>query len=475
MRDITPEHRRDSERGTFPVRPELPVIANNQVLAWLSSRWSQMPRLLRWFYFVVFAVLAAGISAHIASMSRITFTNHDDIRMDMIASEMRNQGASRYWTHAGGIAHGQGRVYFYFSLIFFILPFLTESEVVRAVMASGVQLLSYCAIALCLSLYFRPAIGALFLALIYVFLPEWSGHYPVTAYPVVYHTAYAMFFSGLSLWVCAQRFPDHFRRRRGYILAAAGTLLFFSYWIYEAVWVLFLAMSFTVALVEGWRRVGGTQGALRKAVRGTASSMPVLVLAVNVVFYGVFRRVFSTEYAGTTVSLHSATNIAGIWRALKVFALGALPSANYFLQANLVRLYTGSSIAQSGLVRHFLGHLDESELVQLVGLCALVPTLMAICWGNLAGPCGMLRKRGIWVAVFGTLIALVIPLPVAMTVKYQRDPLYSPYIPGYYAFVIWCVAMTGAIAAVSGAAVHWRRGAKATLQVGVTVAVVSLV
>jgi hypothetical protein len=420
---------------------------------------------------VAFAALLVAISIHFGRLSRLTFTNHDDMFMDRIASEVRNHGISRYWAEAGDLARQQGRGYFYFSIFFFILPFFTEHEAVRAMMASAVQLLSCGMIGVCLSLYFRPAIGLLFVSLLYAFLPEWPAHFPVTAYPVVYHLAYIMFFGGLSLFICAVRYP-YFRQRRRLCLFIAAVSLLFSYWIYEAIWVLFLFTSVAVVWLEGRRGQDARTNTQRwEWLRGMALSLPLMVFWVNIAIYAVFRSVYSTTYAGTAISSQSATNTAGIWRVLRFFAFGSFPGANYVLQGNLVRDYVGGSIHENGLVPIFAS-LGGAELLWIVLLSALVPTFMAVCWKQLAGPCLVLRKQGLWLAGLAALIAVMIPIPVAMTVKYQSDPLYSPYISGYYSFVIWCVGITAAVAALCGLTSHWSGRARAALQVAVTSAVV---
>jgi len=410
-------------------------------------------------------------------LSGLTFTNHDDMFMDRIASDIHNGGLSRYWANASGLAHGQGRGYFYFSVFFFVLPFFTEHEVVRALMASAAQLLSLGVIGVFLSLYFRPALGLVFVSLAYAFLPEWPAHFPVSAYPVVYHMAYLMFFGGISLYICAVRCP-YFRQRRRTWLSLAAISLFLSYSIYEAVWALFLFTSFTVVWLESRRTSAEIpQASGLKRVGSAATSLPLVAFWANAVVYLAFRWAYPTKYAGSAMSGQSVKNLPGIWRVLRFMAFGSFPGVSYLLQGNLVRAYAGGSIREGGVARYFWANLGGAELLWVALLAALIPIFMQVCWRGLAGPCSGSWRRGLWLTGVSGLMAVMIPLPVAMTVKYQSDPLYSPYIAGYYSFVAWCVAITAAVVAFCGISAAWSRKVKTVVQVvltGVVVLIASL-
>ena len=214
------------------------------------------------------AAIAFAVGLHLHRMSGMAFTNYDDMLMGLNADRMRMEGWWRtYHELARGFALWQGRIYFYFSMIFFVLPFLIRSLVLRAVLSVLLQLGATCSVAAVLGLYTGFGNALLFVALACAWLPYWLSVSPINGFPFVYHLPVILFFSGLAVWIHLARGrgkPRGAFRRPG--LALAWGAVFVSLFFYEAVIPPFFLIALAVSAAEARRAAGKWSRTDRKSV-----------------------------------------------------------------------------------------------------------------------------------------------------------------------------------------------------------------
>jgi hypothetical protein len=409
------------------------------------------------FGFVWLAVLAIAFAMgmHIYRMSGMPFTNLDDMLMELTADRMRTQGWWRsYYALAWLYATWQGRIYFYFSMFFFVLPFLIRSVVWRAVASALLQLASICSVGAVVSQYAGFGNALLSVALACAWLPYWRTVSPVNGFPFVYHLPVLLFFAGLAVWIRLARGGCQRRPRLARVFCWSA--LFVSLFFYEALIPPFGLIALTVSAAET-RRIGKSWRAVARAW------IPWLAcFALWAAIYLGFRWIHPGTYGGSALSgvghgqLHSAAV------SLFYFETYSLPGANWIGNLHFIadRL-SGSPLSGSsklpGYLPFFLRNLTADGIV----LAVLVAAMLLFRAREWRPSAGMLRTAR--AAALALLCAVLCPLPLAFTSKYRSLDIVltvAPYLPGYYAFLAWCVFLALAFSLVGFAlrrvpAIRW--------------------
>jgi hypothetical protein len=355
--------------------------------------------------------------------------------MGMAADRMRFDWWTVYYRMAKDYALWQGRVYFYFSMIFFILPFFLRSLLWRAILSALLQLGATCSVGAVVGLYAGFRNAALFVALACASLPYWREVSPVNGFPFVYHLPVILFFTGLAVYI---------RRIRGQGKPAwprlspafSWTAFFLSLFFYEALLPVFFLLAMTVSAVEARR----AHGKWNRFLAARAWAPWLAGFALWAFLYLGFRLLHPAVYAGSAITGFGRGELGNVATGLFYFEAYSLPGANWI--GNLHRttdrwLGTPESL---GYGPFFLHNLTADGIV----LAGLVLALAA-CWflsfrRETEAPPGRLAK----VAALALVCAVLLPLPLPFTAKYRSlDTVLAvaPYLTGYYSFLAWCVVL----------------------------------
>jgi len=396
--------------------------------------------------------ICVAVIVHADTLRRVNFTTHDDMALDLIAAG----GLSKSLQWITGIAREQGRVGYYVSGWTFVVPFLTESDIVRSVMASSVQFLSLLTLGVFVALYLGVATAALFLLLIYGLMPHWWQHFPIVAYPVIYHTPVLLFFSGMSSYVAICRQMDCFKRYRSGILVFGLLLIFLALFFYEAATFIFIGTCVFVMYAEVISTPGiGFRSRMARVMR--AHWPLVATVASYFAVYLVYRVLHPPVYPGTSVDSAALTNPKGLLRVIGLFGIGGLPGINFFWQSVYISQFAVGSVASDGLVRFIANNLTAYEFFVGCGFSCIVLVmgwninqlleydqfrlrLLGRRWlkkGEVKG-----HKKFLWTAVVAVAVAFLVQLPLGLSPKYQKDTrLWAPYITGYYSYIAFSIAL----------------------------------
>jgi hypothetical protein len=398
-----------------------------------------------------FTLLAAllvivAMGMHIHRMAGLAFTNYDDMLMGLTVDRMRFHWWPAYYRLAKDYALWQGRIYFYFTMFFFVLPFFIRSLLLRATLSALLQLGATCSVGAVVGLYagFRNAV--LFVALACASLPYWRLVSPVNGFPFIYHLPVILFFSSLAVYI---------RRVRGYgkskwrrlSLAFSWTAFFLSLFFYEALVPVFFLLAVIVSAVET-RRAGQT---LTWSIAARTWAPWFWAFAFWAALYFVFRWINPSTYGGRALGGFGPGERGAASTALLYYEAFSLPGANW-IGANLIGAGAIGNIHHTidrwlgtpetiGYPRFFVQNLTLDG----VALAVLVLAVVAF-WFQLfrreteapEAPPGRVGK----LAALALACALLCPLPLAMTPKYRVPDTVievAPHLLGYYSFLAWCV------------------------------------
>ncbi len=387
--------------------------------------------------FVIFLVLLLiTILIGAVRTSRLYYTWQDDVYMGVLADHIKAEGLKPYWQWTGSYARWQGRLYFYFSFIFFVAPYLTNSAFLRTVMITFAQVASVGAMGLFLSLYLTRIGGMLFTVASLCLLPHWLSLYPTTTNMVVYHMPILFYFSGIGLYVLRVRHPHLGRWQSMALLFATLVLVFASLNIYEVLAIPFFLITTAVVWFEFRSR--HSKFAWRDAIR---AALPfVAIFAIWAMTYVGYRLLHPPTYEGAKLAPFNLGAFAkDVWRHL----IKSLPGAN------AVVLIPWAVERSRGML-YFLKNLTTSEQVQAMLMAGIV------CLGLLAYR-GREAVTHAWSVTAGRLAvmitialacAVLAPSPLALTAKYHNWPWEAtPYLPDYYAYLAFMTASTAVLIA----------------------------
>ncbi len=378
-------------------------------------------------------VVASWVVTEGLRVSRSYYNSQDDIYMGIVADHMKLEGLEPYWASARMYSHWQGRGYFYFSFFFFVLPFLTNSVLVRTAIIITVQLASIGAIGLLLGLYLGEVGGMVFVAGTLCLLPHWNTIHPITTHAVVYQMPLLCFFSGMSFYVCSRRRVSVGGTYPRACLLSALLLMLASLFFYE----LLIVPFFLIAAALVWAETTPDFTRLR-AQAFIADFLPVVVLfVVWTVTYVVFRHLHPSTYEGAML----APLDAGQWATdVSRHLISSLPGAHGL-----------SPFAEKGRSSGILDYLTRD--LGWGGLCITTVASIFISVAVLVGAKGSERQH--WRLVFGSVTALALltavlaPAPIFLTAKYRNMPWESmPYLPGYYSYLAFMAILTTGIVAL---------------------------
>lgn len=401
------------------------------------SKTAFLPRIYTYgFVSLAAAAIVFAVGLHIYRMSGMAFTNYDDMLMGLTADRMRTQGWwASYLDLARTYAVWQGRIYFYFSMIFFVLPFLIRSLVLRAVLSTLLQLGAACSAGAVVGLYagFRGAL--LFVALACAWMPYWPAVSPINGFPFVYHLPVLLFFSGLAVYILRAR--GHGVRWRCPAAIFPWSAFFISLFFYEALIPLFFLIAMTVSAAEV-RRARGTwdRGAIARAWAPWLAGF-----AVWAGIYLGFRKLHPGTYGGSALAGLGHGELGRAATSLFYFETYSLPGANWIGNLHYTADRMSGSPDRLGYVAFFFRNLTGDGIVLAVLLAAML-IFCALEWRRESGeedPSP--RSAGKAVAALALACALMCPLPLAFTAKYRDLDMVlalAPYLPGYYSYLAWC-------------------------------------
>ena len=383
------------------------------------------------FVCVAIAAIVFAVGMHIWRMAGIAFTSGDDLNMGIVADKMLS---GSWWPPYYSLAHHyavlQGRAYFYFSMIFFVLPFFTHSMLMRAVVAALLQLGAVGAIAVVLGQYAGWRNALLFTALTCACLPYWLQVSPVVGYPFFYHLPVLLFFAGLGATIrLARRQGSSWGRWIGAALAWAAILI--SLFFYEALIPPFFLVAVATAAAEARR----ARNEWNWSAAARAWAPWLAIFGVWSAIYLGYRRMHPSVYGGSALAGIGGGQLGSAARALFYFESYSLPGANcvglrrYTPVLNMPE-FPGDPLS------FFLHNLTVDGVILAVLVIVLAALRVAQFTPRLRGGRGA--------AALALVCALLTPLPLAFTSKYrsiqevQRD---APYLPGYFSFLAWCVVL----------------------------------
>jgi hypothetical protein len=399
------------------------------------------------FFAIVCLLVSLALVQHLGRMKSIGFTTHDDMAIDLMAQEVNQGGFPAYLARAKSMAVDQGRVTYYVSLVFFLAPYFVDSDVFRAVISTGIQLLSVAALAAFMALYVEPVAAAFFLLIFYILLPHQWSHFPLASYPVFYHVPTAFFFIALTIYVA--------RFRGVWILRASPVtrplcyfLMGWSLILYEPLSLIFTAALIGVVLFEGRDKTSTGLAAMVKGGVRRHRGIVLLFAAVSAA-YLIYRAGHSPTYVGTALSAASVTNLAGMFEVIWYFSAFGFPAASFFSQPEFISRFSIGSIAQDGWLRFVLNNLTGTNWFFAAlfgaGVVFLLWNIRAILAGSRKNSdCednGQFARTRFLAplaiaGVLGFLAALVVEIPVSLSPKYQADPRgWAPYITGYFSYI----------------------------------------
>jgi hypothetical protein len=402
------------------------------------------PRLPARFFSLGFAALAAllamvAMGMHIHRMSGIPFNNYDDLLMGLTADRMRAQGWKAYFDLAGEYAVWQGRAYFYFSMIFFVLPYFIRSLLWRAVISALLQFGATCSVGAVVGLYAGFRNAALFVALTCACLPYWYDWYPVNGYPFVYHLPVLLFFAGQALYI--SRIRGYLQPAWRQIAQAASWIAFFvSLFFYEALIPVFVLIAVTVSAVEARRAQGAPQEKWDWSVVIKAWTPWFSGFALWAAIYLGFRRLHPATYEGSGMTGLGRHELADAASSVYYFEKSSLPGANWIGNLQRTAARWQGTPQSLGYARFFVKNLTADGIVLAVLTLAVV--LFWFLSFRRESPSGPARVGK--VAAMALACAVLSPLPLELTAKYRSLETVlavAPYLPGYYSFLAWCVVL----------------------------------
>ncbi len=389
-------------------------------------------------YFLVLFIVVLTVCTVVEAtgLSRLYYTWQDDVYMGVLADKVRAEGLRPYWQYTSAYALWQGRAYFYFSFFFFIAPFLTNSALIRTVIIILVELCSIGMIGVFLSLYLTRVAGMLFVALTLCLLPHWMGQYPTANHIVVYHLPLALFFGSMCLYVRSMRASSISERRRGLSFVLSTALLFFSLFIYEVLIPPFFLICAIVVWAEQRKATSDANWRKRRRSGGLFAGA-FFLWALTYVGYRIFH---PPQYPGAQLApLNLRLSIVDVWHHV----VKSLPAANSFVM--LPRI--GASPSLFG--QYLISHTGTGGLIEAILIAALL--LLAAKTGIASRGSAAIRSINRPIAVFGValLCGVLVPIPLSLTVKYRGWPWENlPYIPDYYIYLSWMVAVSAVLVVV---------------------------
>jgi hypothetical protein len=390
----------------------------------------------RTFAIICACLLAILLVEHTGRMERLGFTTHDDLTCDLSAADARTHGFGAAWNRAGEIARGQGRIGYYVSYFLAIAPYMVDGDAARALLITGVHFLSVAALCLFLGLYTGPPVALLCLTLVYALLPHWWRYYPIGAYPVLFHVPMLLFFVAAILQVLTLRWD--LPGRTAWLLRAPSFLLLgLSLTAYEATAVLFAAIL-ALALAREWH---GASPARRRGVLTAAISTGGVFLAYTALYVG-FRLLHPSTYEGNQFSAATVLNFRAVATAIAAYAESGLPLAQFYLQPAFITLFSTDSLAELGLWTFWFRSLTVLGIAKAILLVAAI-----ICFLRDTRLTDGLRRRALLAGAAACALALIVPGPLAITVRYQQDPLSkAPHVAGYFSYLCLMAALACAFA-----------------------------
>jgi hypothetical protein len=403
------------------------------------------------FYVAGALLILFGFGLHFDDMRRVGFTIYDDRMADLDVPNIRAGGLPEYLQESGHLAKGQARIGFLFTYSLLLGPYFFE-EPVRSVIITIIQLLTYVLICLFLSYYLGKPTAILALAGILCFLSYPGKHYASGASaPILFHVPIALFFLGCCIHLAARQMKITGSMGR---IADGVTFLCVlgAACGYEPLFIAFILIEGIIcySLVRGGRR----RGAARSIKDVFRSETPIIAaLSSYGVAYITFRAFNPSNYGGTTIG-REGFRIAAALRAEVLYAVSGLPAANCLFGhgASLLNL----DVAQNGSVlRAFINGLGWHEAI-LAGGMGLVVWLYiqdsnALLAGGSESDNPSPNQRSARLAVSAIVIAFCMQLPLLLTAKYRDAAEYwAPYVPSFFAFVCFCVAVAAFLMAVAG-------------------------
>jgi hypothetical protein len=386
---------------------------------------------------------------HIYRMSGLAFTNYDDMLMGMTADRMRFHWWPVYYRLAKDYALWQGRIYFYFSMFFFVLPFFIRSLFWRAFLSALLQLGATCSVGAVVGLYagFRNAV--LFVALACACLPYWRMVSPVNGFPFVYHLPVILFFTSLAVFIRGSRgYGKPAWRRIG--PAFSRTAFFLSLFFYEALIPVFFLIALTVSAAEARRAQGASHGKWNRSLAARAWAPWLSGFALWAILYLGFRWINPSTYGGSAPAGFGRSELGAAATSLLYYESYSLPGANWIGSNRIGGDWAGnlhrttdrwSGAPQSlGYGRFFVRNLTADGVV----LALLVLAMAAFWFLSFRREAGAAPGRVGKAAALALACALLCPLPLAFTAKYRSLKTVLevvPHLPGYYSFLAWCAVL----------------------------------
>lgn len=373
---------------------------------------------------LLLVVISGAMQTHRLELAGLA--SEDDFVFDLQTQDVLREGWGEYGEASSKLAAKQGRFYFLLSSGFFLLPYLAPAGVWRAALVTSFQFGAIAALVLFLRRYLSSQ-GSIWLGgMLCALLPLWRHFHPLTATPVYYHAAMLVFFGSLLLRARTRRTAGAARH-----LYLAG--LFCSLMFYEILLLPYLL----IALLDEWAELPEASGGERWRRRARSAAPVVAVFAAWIGIYVVYRLLHPSIYEGSRMAPLSVGATLG---GLKAFLARAIPGMNLAVQYELLPEVMQGYLPVLGFRRILLGHLTGwgwAQALAALGLGGLYGWSLAGRGARGGSRFGRVLPAGVCAG-----IAVMLPLPLMMTVKYRDAAAgWAPYIPGYYVYLALMAAV----------------------------------
>ena len=405
-------------------------------------------RALICYYTVSLAFILLALAMAWERSYRFSLPTHDDLLVDLNAKTLT---ASELIERSRVQAESQGRFYFYTSTFYLLVPYLPETDAGRATLIVGFQFVTISAVAGLLAHMLGVPAGILFVVVHYGWLAYWRDFYPTSTFTLLIHGALLWFAVSMGAWLYALRQPDGWFRRA---LKIASLVLFaHSLMFYEVMAVVFTALACFLALRATlgfwWPWQGSTS-----ARRAFASAAPfIAVFAAYLLVYVGYRAAHPPVYDGNRITAESAANIRGIWTVVSQLALTGLPAANLYVEHEFAAQH--SAVDAKAGVWEIMGANATAGMLAFAVLLAFATVVYA---GGAPGRRLRWREAAVWIGSL-LLLAFALPLPIALTSKYQQviGSMHT-YLTAYLSFLCFCIMIV--VLATAIATAKWPHAAR---------------
>jgi hypothetical protein len=371
----------------------------------------------------------------------------DDMESGLAAAGWKCCGFSVFFRYVDHLAKTEGRVFFYLTAFFQVLPFLF-SDVLRALLTTAMELLTFVAISAYVSRLLNARVFTLLLVLVCAFLPYWANHYPTSSWIIYFHFPLFLCFVALLVFDYAERNTRAQWRKR--LTLVSALILFVAVCFYEvlAVLMVFLLASLFVRqfLITPPSRRGDLY--IRYA--------PFLgALALYAAIYLLGKKLLPGGYSGSQMTLATLTNFRRMFYVTAFYGVKGLPAGNFVFQKLYLAHAGNGSPYTIGLLRFAWENLRSSHYLWGAIVAAFSAVYLLIPTSETRTDPAV-RRGALWVLALASVAAVIVNIPVSMSLRHQATPAMI-YAYSYITFLGFIVALAACLVWLRAEIGSWNR------------------